>query len=155
MMTNTLQGFLAAATEKAAADLAEAFIALPEDKRLWSPTEGARPAIDLVAECALLTGYTAGLLQPRSWPDGQYDLFFAEKAEAIAQGWDEIHPRLMDSARRLAAAIAAVPEAELADEVEIPWGKQTVQQLTTYPYWNMSYHLGQVNYIASLLGRPA
>ncbi len=28
----------------------------------------------------------------------------------------------------------------------------TVAQIASYPYWNMCYHEGQINYIASMLG---
>jgi hypothetical protein len=28
----------------------------------------------------------------------------------------------------------------------------TLANIIAYPYWNMSYHEGQVNYIASMLG---
>ncbi len=147
----TQQSFLAAATEKAAADLAKAFVMLPEDKRLWQPAESARSAMDQVAECAILTGYMANLLHTRQWPDGQFDLFFAEKADLVAQGWEEIHPRLIESAGRVAAVIAALPDDDLAAEIETPWRTQSVGGWMTYPHWNMTYHEGQINYIASLL----
>ena len=147
----TQQSFLAAATEKAAADLAKAFVALPEAQRLWQPAESARSAMDQVAECALLTGYMANLLHTRQWPDGQFDLFFDEKADLVAQGWQEIHPRLVESASRVAAVIAALTEDDLAVEIETPWQTQAVAGWMTYPHWNMTYHEGQINYIASLL----
>lgn len=148
----TQQSFLADATKKAAAKLAEAYVSLPEDKRHWRPAETARPAIDQVAECAILNGYMANLLQTRKWLDGQYEQFFVAKAELVAQGWEEIHPRLVESAGRVASAIAAITDADLTDEVETPWSKQSVAELMTYPHWNMNYHEGQINYIASLLG---
>ena len=28
----------------------------------------------------------------------------------------------------------------------------TLAQVIAYPHWNMSYHEGQINYIASMLG---
>jgi len=31
-------------------------------------------------------------------------------------------------------------------------GNQSLAEVMAYPYWNMSYHQGQINYIASLLG---
>ncbi len=148
----TQQSFLAAATEKAAADLAKAFVALPQDKRLWQPAESARSAMDQVAECAILTGYMANLLHTRQWPDGQFDLFFSEKAELVMQGWEEIHPRLVESAGRVAAVIAALTEDDLAVEIETPFRTQTIEGWMTYPHWNLIYHEGQINYIASLLG---
>jgi hypothetical protein len=34
----------------------------------------------------------------------------------------------------------------------MPWGPMTVSQILGYPFWNMCYHEGQINYIASMLG---
>ena len=45
-MSNTLQEFLATATQKAADDLDAAFLRLPEEKRAWSPDGKARTALD-------------------------------------------------------------------------------------------------------------
>ena len=129
----TQQSFVAAATEKAAADLAKAFVTLPEDKRLWQPAESARSAMDQVAECAILTGYMANLLQTRQWPNGLFDLFFVEKADLVAQGWEEIHPRLVESASRVAAVIVALTKDDLAVEIETPWRTQTVAGLDDLP----------------------
>jgi hypothetical protein len=40
----------------------------------------------------------------------------------------------------------------LSIEFPSPWGSLSIEQTIAYPYWNMSYHLGQLNYIASMLG---
>ncbi len=36
--------------------------------------------------------------------------------------------------------------------IPMPWGPMTVAQMITSPHWNMTYHEGQINYIASILG---
>jgi len=108
-----------------------------------------------VAECTLLNGYTADLIQTRTWQAGSFDKFFAEKAEAVAQDWETLHLRLQENTSRVVAAIAAVPDETLTDEIEMPWRKQTLAEIIAYPYWNMTYHEGQINYIASMLGRLA
>jgi len=154
-MPSTLQKFLAAATEKAAAGLAEALSQLPVDKRLWGPSGDARPALDLATECALLNGYTGDLIQTRSWSAQNMRDYERDKPEIVAQGWDTLHQLLEESAHKVAAAISAVPDTALADEIEMPGTPQTVAQIIAYPYWNMTYHLGQINYIASLLGSQA
>jgi uncharacterized damage-inducible protein DinB len=151
-MPSTLQDFLSAATQKAADDLAAAVLRLPEDKRGWSPDGKARPALDQMAECAVLNGYTADLIQTQIWQDNRFDEFFREKAEAAAQDWETLHARLRENAGRVAAAIAAVPDDALGREIKTPWGSQTLAGIMSYPYWNMTYHQGQINYIASLLG---
>lgn len=151
-MPGSLQNFLAFATPKASDDLVAAFLRLPEDKRSWSPGGTARSALDQMAECAILTGYTANVVQERRWPDIDIDGFFEERDALIAQGWGEAHPLLQESIDKVVAAIATVSDAELAQEIESPFGTQTLAMFVTYSYWNMSYHQGQINYIASLLG---
>lgn len=152
-MSNTLQDFLSAATQKAADDLTAAVLRLPEDKRGWSSDGTARPALDQMAECAILNGYTADLIQTQTWPDDRFETFFQEMAEAAAQDWETLSARLRENAGRIAAAISAVPDNALGREIKMPWGTQTMAQIMAYPYWNMVYHHGQVNYIASILGR--
>ena len=151
-MPDTLQHFLSAATQKAADDLAAAVLRLPEDKRGWSPDNRARPALDQAAECAILNGYTADLIQTEIWQDNRFEEFFREKAEAAAQDWETLHARLRENTARVADAIHAVPEDALDREINMPWGNQTLAEIIAYPCWNMTYHHGQVNYIASLLG---
>ena len=152
-MSNTLQGFLAAATKKASADLAAALLRVPEDKRAWSPQGNARTALDQVAECAFLNGYTADLIQTRQWPTGGFDAYLRAKDEIVAQGWDHIHALLEANTDRVIAVLRAVPETALNDGIAMPWGTQTMAEIIAYPYWNMTYHEGQINYIASMLGR--
>jgi hypothetical protein len=149
-MSNTLQEFFATATQKAADDLTEALLRLPEDKRAWSPEDKARTALDQVAECALLCGYTADLLQSRVWAINDYGAYTEEKTEAT-KDWDKLSARLQENTRRVVETIRAVPDADLGDEIQMPWSKQTVAEIVAYPYWNMSYHQGQINYIASML----
>ena len=50
------------------------------------------------------------------------------------------------------AAIRSVPDADLEVKIDMPWGLMTLAQLMAYAQWNMTYHLGQINYIASVLG---
>jgi uncharacterized damage-inducible protein DinB len=75
-----------------------------------------------------------------------------EKAEAAAQGWEHLRALLEENTRRAVAAIGTVSDEALKDEVEMPWGKQPLADIVAYPYWNMTYHQGQINYIASMLG---
>lgn len=151
-MPNTLQDFLAAATRKAAGDLAAALLRVPEDKRDWSPEGRARTALDQMAECALLNGYTVAMIQTRQWPDDAFAAYSQEKAEAVR---DEaaLNRLLQDNTERVVAAIGTVPDDALGHEIAMPWGAQTLAQIIAYPYWNMTYHEGQINYIAAMLGR--
>jgi hypothetical protein len=152
-MSNSLQNFLARATQRAANDLSEAFLRLPEDKRNWVPEGQARTAIDQVAEVAILNGSTAELIQSRKWDDkAGMDEFFKAKAALVDAGWDKVKSTLDVNTPRAVAAIQALPESDLGVEVQMPWGPMTLEQIISYPYWNACYHEGQINYIASMLG---
>jgi len=151
-MPNTLQEFLGAATQTAATDLAAAFLRLPDDRRDWRPEGQARSAFDQVAECALLNGRTADLIQTRVWPSGGFDEYQREHVQAMGHSWETLHALLEQNTERVIATLREVPDDALSVEVEMPWGKQTLAQIIAYPYWNMTYHEGQINYIASMLG---
>jgi hypothetical protein len=151
-MSNTLQEFLATATPKAADELVAAFERIPEDRRLWSPEGKARTALDMVAECAILNGYTSDLIRTRSWSDANFGGYRADKDAAVAGGWEALHVRLRENTGRVIAALSEVPDDALAAEIEVPWEKSSLADVIAYPYWNMIYHQGQINYIASMLG---
>lgn len=148
----SLQKFLATATPKAADNLITALERLPEDKRAWSPQGDARTALDMVAEIALLNGTTAGMIRGKSWPEG-YDMnaYFAEKTE-LAKDETKCRELLKENTADVLAAIAATTDEDLEVQVQMPWGPMSLADICSYPYWNMSYHEGQINYIASMLG---
>jgi uncharacterized damage-inducible protein DinB len=151
-MPTTMQQFLATATQKAAADLETAFLRIPEDKRSWSPMGQARTALNQMAECALLNGGTAELIQTRVFP-ADFDMAaFGKSLEELAQDWSAVQAMLHANTPKVAAAIQAVDDADLEITIQMPWGPMTLGQIIAYPYWNMSYHEAQINYIASMLG---
>jgi hypothetical protein len=151
-MPGPLQQFFATTTQKAADDLLTAFNRLPEDKRDWSPAESSRTAIDQLAECALLNGYCVGLLQGKSWPEGGFEAYVAEKKALLDQGPSAVADLLKKSTSDVVAAIGQVPDDTLDNEITLPWETITVAKCVSYPHWNICYHEGQINYIASILG---
>ena len=151
-MPTTVQEFVADATLKASKDLTTAFLRIPEDKREWSPDGKARTALDQFAECALLNGYSAETLQTRQITPSRMENFPQEKDALKAQGWERVRARLEENTAKVADAIRAVTEEGLGAEVATPWRPMTVQEILAYPQWNMTYHEGQINYLASLLG---
>jgi len=148
----TGQQNLARVTEKAAADIIKAFLCLPDEKRRWSPDEKARSALDMIAECAVLNGYSAEVISVQAWPVHNYEGFPAAKAEAADLEWDKLKNLRERNTERVAAAIRAVPAEDFVKEIQTPWRPMTLSQIMGHPYWNMTYHLGQINYIASILG---
>ena len=151
-MPTTVQEFLADATLKASKDLTTAFLRIPEDKRDWSPDGKARTALDQYAECALLNGYTAETIETQQMAAGSMENFPREKTELKAQDWEQIQALFQANTEKIVSAIRAVTEADMGVEIPMPWGPMTVARMITYPQWNMTYHEGQINYVASLLG---
>lgn len=152
-MSKYLQEFLGRATRKGAADLEAALLRLPDDKRDWSPMGGAaRTALNMVAECAILNGGTIEMIQTRAFlADFDMTAFNRAKTE-LAQDENALLSLLHENTEKVITALDAVAEEDLNVEVSMPWGPMTLAQVMAYPFWNMSYHEGQINYIASLLG---
>lgn len=150
-MPYTLQTFLAESTVKAAKDLVDAYLRLPEDKRAWKPADNSRTALDQMAECAILNGYTASLITTRAWPVDGYETFLRSKEGAAALSWERLNALLEENTQNVAEIIRAFPDAETSAKISLPWGESTLAEVLAFPYWNMTYHLGQINYIGSLL----
>jgi uncharacterized damage-inducible protein DinB len=151
-MSGSLQQFLIRATQKAAEDVSAAFLRIPEDKRAWKPAETARSAQDQVAEIAILTGHTADLIVQRVWTMGADFSVYEKAKDALASDWAGVQALLQTNVAKMAAAIEATPDSDLEISIEMPWGPMPMAQILAYPYWNMAYHEGQINYIASMLG---
>lgn len=152
LMSSVLQNYLAEATLKGAADLETALLRVPEDKRLWSPMGDARSAADMVAECAILHKNTARTIENRAFPEDFDWMSYVNEKDALARKTEELLPLLHQNAALVASVIRAVLDEDLEAPVQMPWRPMTVTELMSYPSWNMSYHEGQINYIASMLG---
>ena len=148
---SSVQTFLAGATKQASDDLIAAFERIPADKQAWSPMGSARTALDQLAECALLTGVTAQMVESRAWLTEIANSYPQDKQNLLKEP-EKIKPLLAENAQRMAAVVAGVTDQELAQSISTAFGEMTWSQIVTYPYWNMSYHQGQINYIASMLG---
>lgn len=150
-MGQTLQNFLAGATTKAMTNLIAAVERIPDDKKNWSPMGDARSALDQAAECAILG--EGKLLITREWPkDWSFEDYLKQKAELVSQGWPAVKSLLETNIPKGVEAIKSISDEDLDVVVEMPWGPFTLAQLASYPSWNMSYHEGQCNYIAMMLG---
>jgi hypothetical protein len=105
----------------------------------------------MIAECAVANN-VAEILETRAF---DAEAFWGAIRKAKTE-WIGDERRLLTlmhkSADATVRAIQSVPEGDLGLEIAMPWGPVTVAQMISYPYWNMSYHEGQINYIASMLG---
>ena len=151
-MAGSLQEFAATQCAALKESVVEALMRIHEEKRGWAPAESSRSALDQVAEVAILNGSTANLIKERVWPaDFNFEDFFKAKATLVAD-WPKLKQTLDDNTQILVETIRSVKDEDLAIAIETPFGTKTVSDMIGYPYWNMSYHEGQINYIASILG---
>ena len=151
-MSNHLQNFFVAQTQSVLTDFVAAYLRIPEGKRDWKPEGKSRSAHDQVAELALLNGYTAELIRDQKWPALDMNRYPEEHSAMAAKDWETLHALLKENTRKVTEAIAATPDDALDKQIEMPWGTMALAESVAYPYWNLTYHLGQINYIASMLG---
>jgi len=120
-MPNTLQGFVADATRRAAKDLLDAALLLPEDTRGWQPLGKGRSALDQIAECAMINGNTVEMIQSRQFPATDMEAWMQEKTR-LAEDWGRCAALLQSSAAQSAEAILTVTDDQLPLEIALPWG---------------------------------
>jgi len=150
--TGAVQEMFAKLTEKGVENIEAALLRIPEGKRSWSPEGKARTALDQVAEVALLNGNSATIITARAWPeDFNFDQYYQDKA-TIAASTEVALAKLKETLPLAVAAIRSLSDEDLKILVSMPWGPMTLGEILAYPHWNMSYHEGQINYIASMLG---
>ncbi|MDX1933988.1 MAG: DinB family protein [Capsulimonadales bacterium] len=149
-MSLTVQNYLADAAEKAAVDLLAAYHRLPEDKRNWAPSEKTRSAANQVAECAIINGGLVGMLESKTVPADAMAKFPAAIGAMLAD-LSQLEPALKENTAQLAAKIRTLSDEELAVVIQMPWGPRTVLELISLPFWNMSYHEGQINLLSMLM----
>ncbi len=149
---SSFHDFLGSATRTAATELVAAFARLPEDKRDWSPGGTARTATDQFAECVATNNFVARMIESRA--PVPFESYESDKANAATVSSAERDARLIASADAVVRALKTIPDADLSSALETPMGEQSLSEIAAVPYWNLSYHLGQINYIASILGVP-
>ncbi len=152
-MSGSLQDFLATSTIKAAVDLETAFNRLTEEKRDWQPAEGSRSALNQVAECAIMNAGTIDLIHTKRFPADFNVEQYQQQITALTGDWPTLQRLLHENAANVVDVIRTVSDEDLGIMIDMPWGPMSLAQVISYPYWNMTYHEGQINYIASMLGR--
>lgn len=143
---------LRAFTERMLGLLTNDLKAIPEDKNNVSPAPGARPALHIVAECAVFNGFIAEYLSTGTLPS----LPRGEEREALLRSFDTAEKALAhldQETQKLLAAIDALDEDTLGDITRQPLGRPMSRfGLAEMPATHMMYHDGQLNYIHTLLG---
>ena len=148
----TVQEYLA----KQTISIAEGFVHFvkltPADRRDWQieiqDGTHTRSMIDQMGECVVVNRLFARLLSGEIVSPEEIAL-----QEQIIIGVDDIEKQLLESANALAKAIAALPDDGLEKVYTHPRGFQIRgEKLVLMGFRNMTYHVGQVNFIQTLYG---
>jgi hypothetical protein len=147
-----IQTVLAQGTRDVASGLERAFAAMPDDKQGWRPLDQGRSAVHQIAECAVINAWGARVFSELAMPTLDTDLYQNECASLDSA--EKALAALRSSTDSLAAAIESVPDDALGIQVHFPWDKNpcSIADAMLMAYWNMTYHIGQINYIQTLYG---
>jgi hypothetical protein len=157
----TVQSVASERILKASDALILALEATPEDKLHWKPMDVGRPVLNQVIECAFANMRWQAIIELRactSIPNevtAKIKAGFVAKIESGSWAGETVKQALRDATRQLSNSILAVPDDDLSIDIEMPAPWSETYRLVdcfNHPYWNMVYHLGQINYIQTLLG---
>lgn len=146
-----LQEHLVRSTQRALDDVCRAALAVPADRRDWSPGGEARSVLDQMREVALTGTWFLPILAGGTVPSGV-------DHQAVAQEWGTVEECVEAARERIGAlcrAMADFPDEGLEHEVHLPFGGGTVLPMSdvlALAGWNLVYHLGQINQIQLILG---
>jgi hypothetical protein len=127
---------------------------VPADKLTWRPMDEGRSVISQVAECAVIPGYMAGILETMKGPEFSEDSMkaYTQQVESL-ETLEDAEALLRKNTASAIEAMLKVPDENLAAEIPFfgptPW---KIHAIMNSHAWNMHYHTGQICYIQTLLG---
>ncbi len=142
-------------TQKALDDVCRASAAVPEDKLEWVPAGKMRSVLNQMQEIATSGTWFLPIVESGVVP--VFDDEIASNHSKFRRTMGELEACISEarqSTGQLCQAIVAFPDDRLDHEVELPFGagKTTMADVLVMHYWNMVYHLGQINQIQLMLG---
>lgn len=142
-------------TDKAAADFERALDGLPEDKLEWKVLDAGRTALDQYQEIAQSPTYVIPILKNKSMGDFNPESF--QKIRQERADWTKADCKriLRENLDKFYEVVRNYPDEDLTVEIDLPFAegmRQSMADIMAYPYWNLSYHLGQIAFIQTLYG---
>lgn len=144
-------------TQRALDDICRAASAVPTDKLDWAPGKSSRSTLNQMQEIATSATWFLPIVESRIVPT--FDKRAAEQhtkfRRTLSTVADCIH-EARDSTGQLCQAILKFPDEDLEQEMSLPFGSgmRTMADILLMHYWNLVYHLGQINQIQLMLGDP-
>ena len=141
-------------TQRAVMDLVQAVGDMPEEARDWQPAPNSRSALNQLREVAMGPQYLTPLFMENPGDSfANHGAAGVDMTEAKLETFEECRQEAMSGLAILCQSMARVPDDRLEEEVLLPFGGGTTMTLAdvmALHYWNATYHLGQVTYIAGL-----
>lgn len=117
---------------------------VPQDKANFKPDPNLTSANEIVQHIAWANGFFNALIQGKAPAEHAFDPELPY-AQALA--------RFEQSCQHLAAATAAVPDDQLDDARDMPWGQTwKVKHILTSGSLHIAYHWGQIGYLQKAWG---
>jgi hypothetical protein len=144
-----VQDFIASQTEVVTDGIIRNVKALPADKLDWKPFDKGRSAMSQFQECAVSPEIFIRALNGGGYV---YTDDLKGKREALATV-ELAEKALRENTAELLKQIRALPDSRLDEPIELPWGATwRLVDVMNMHFWNLAYHVGQINYIQTLLG---
>jgi len=150
---HSTQSIFSSLIQKAGDDIIRALAATPDDKANWKPESAGRSILEITIECAGVNSFmarciTSGVAPAINREDGEK---LAKELTNLSKAADA----LKSSIDALTLAVSSLPNEKLDSSITLPFLggiTTTLEEMLGRPYWHMSYHLGQINYIQTLYG---
>lgn len=121
---------------------------VPDDRLAWAPVTHGKTPLKVAARLARHLRMIAHGLRERGLPADRsvFDAATPEDREAARAGVDE-------ALRELVAALSALTEADLEQEMQAPWGaRMPIRRYLPFVMTALAYFQGQLNYVQLAYG---
>jgi hypothetical protein len=129
--------------------------AMPPEKLDWKPLDAGRSAIEMLQECAGSPTFVPDVLRGEGATAGAETAKQVRKERATWRTLDECESAYRANVEPALAAIRDYPDDQMDALLAMPFApglEWPATHIIMDMYWNMTYHLGQINYIQTLYG---
>jgi len=147
-----IQEAAAIATQKSVKVLHYTIGRTPDERLSWKPCGTARSALEVAAECALVTGIWAEILETGTCPPHEVYFQIFSRIDAISTR-EQVVLTLEEETSRLVSVLRGISDERLEENLTVFWGESG--PILYWLHWvaiHNSYHLGQISYIQRLYG---
>ncbi len=142
--------------DRSLSDLFRNARAMPEDKLVWKPAEANRSGLEILQECAQSLAWPRTMLKPGAFSGDMSEAFAAAQSER--ESWTTVEACEQAARAKWVETrqfILDYPEDDLDRQIPLPFAPDlvlSVAEILSSPYWNLTYHLGQLNYVQLMYG---